>query len=104
MPAPLVVAPILAALMAWFSRIMMVKAGIWVVATLTYLGIYFGTQEMFIEPLINQVRTIAENNITGTLAEWVAFLNFDRAISMILSAYLTAGSIAATKMALFRRT
>lgn len=104
MPAPLVVGPILGALMAWFSRIMMVKAGVWVVGTLTYLGLYFGTHEYFVEPLIDQVRNIAQNNITGTIAEWVSFLNFDRAITMVLSAYLTAGGIAATKVALFRRT
>lgn len=104
MAAPLVLAPIFAALMAWLSRLMMLKLGVWILGALVYLGLYLGTQEMFVEPLIDQVRAIAEGNITGTIAEWVAFLNFDRAISMILSAYLAAGAISATKVALFRRT
>lgn len=103
MPAPLVLAPIVASILAWLSRLLMLKAGLWVVGTLVFLGLYFGTQELFVEPLIDQVRDIAEGNITGAVAEWVAFLNVDKAITMVLSAYVTAGGIAATKVALFRR-
>lgn len=103
MAAPLVLAPIVAMILAWISRIMMIKAGVWVVGALAYLGLYFGTQSFVIDPLIDQVRVIAEGGITGTLAEWVAFLNFDRAITMLLSAYVTAGGINAAKVALFRR-
>lgn len=103
MAAPLVLAPIVASILAWLSRLLMIKAGVWVVGTLTFLGLYFGTQEFFVEPLIDQVRDIAEGNITGAVAEWVAFLNVDKAITMVLSAYGTASGIAATKVALFRR-
>lgn len=103
MAAPLVLAPIVAAVLAWLSRLMMLKLGLWVVGTLVFLGLYFGTQELFVEPLLDQVRDIAQGNITGVLAEWVAFLNVDKAITMVLSAYGTAGSVAATKVALFRR-
>ena len=103
MAAPLVLGPIVGLILAWFSRLMMLKLGAWILGAMVYLGIYFGTQEYVIEPLLDQVRAIAEGGITGTLAEWVAFLNFDRAITMVLSAYSTAGTIAATKMALFRR-
>lgn len=103
MAAPLVLAPIVAMILAWISRIMMIKAGIWVIGALAYIGLYFGTQSFVVDPLIDQVRAIAEGSTTGAMAEWVAFLNVDRAITMILSAYVTAGGINATKVALFRR-
>lgn len=103
MAVPLVLAPIVASVLAWMSRLLMIKAAAWVIGAMMYIGIYLGTVEFVIEPLIAQVRAIAEGGITGTLAEWVSFLNFDRAITMILSAYTTAGGIAAAKVALFRR-
>ena len=103
MPAPLVLAPIVSVLLAWLSRFMMLKLGVWILGAMAYLGLYFGVDSFVIGPLVDQVRQIAEGGITGSLAEWVAFLNFDRAISMVLSAYTTAGAISATKVALFRR-
>lgn len=104
MPAPLVVAPIVASALAWLSRMLMIKAAAWIIGVFIYLGIYLGTHEFLIEPLIDQVRGIAENNTSASIAQWVSFLNLDRAITMILSAYTAAGAISATKVALFKRT
>lgn len=95
--------PAVAFLLAWLSRLLMIKAGVWIVGALVYLGLYFGVQHFAIEPLVNQIRALAQGTMTGDLAQWCAFLNIDRAVSMILSAYTAAGAIAATKMALFKR-
>ena len=103
MPLPLLAAPVVGMLLAWFSRLMMLKLGMWIVGALVYLGIYFGVQEFAIEPLLDQVQALAANTLTGDIAVWARFLNIDRAFTMVLSAYSAAGAIAATKMALFRR-
>lgn len=103
MPLPLVAAPVVATLIAWLSRIMMLKAGLWVVGVFVYLGLYFGTQTFLVTPLVEQIQALATNTFAGPVAQWAAFLNVDKFITMVLSAYTAAGAIMATKVALFRR-
>ena len=103
MPLPLLAAPIVGTLLAWLSRLMMLKLGVWIVGAMVYLGIYFGTQSFLVEPLMDQILSVAEGTFTGDVAKWVAFLNVDKFFTMVTSAYTAAGAISATKMALFRR-
>lgn len=103
MPVPLLAAPVVATILAWLSRLMMLKLGVWIVGAMVYLGIYFGTQTFLVGPLIDQAEAYAIGTLAGPVAQWAAFLNVDKFITMVLSAYTAAGAISATKMALFRR-
>lgn len=103
MPLPVLAAPFVATLLAWFSRLMMLKLGVWIVGAMMYLGIYFGTQNFLVDPLVDQVLVLATGTFVGPVAQWAAFLNVDKFITMVMSAYTAAGAISATKFALFRR-
>ena len=103
MPLPLLAAPAVSIALAWLSRLLMLKAGLWVAGAMVSLGIYWGTQSFLIEPLMDRVLLLAQDTLVGPVAQWAAFLNVDKFFTMIFSAYTASAAIIATKLALFRR-
>lgn len=89
MPVP-IAAAVLAPLTAWAIRALTIAAianaaGI-VIKILAVLGLHF----FVVQPFADQMLAMAAAQFTGLpgeVAGWVAFLNFDRYVSLILSAY-----------------
>lgn len=93
-------------LTAAFSRTIKSKAGEWVTALFVALGIGLATHSLVVDPLLDELRSIAQGsgNDAGNVAlQWLGFLNFDKAFTMILSAIAAKESIRAAKVYLARR-
>ena len=90
MPVPLV-APIIAGLVAAFSRLIATRAGMWVVSVLGFLGLSLATQTVAMGPIMDQVASHM-SGVGGELAQWMGVLNLDRYVSVCLSAY-TVGTV-----------
>lgn len=94
------------AIIAALSRLFATRIGTWAVALLAFLGIGLATNEVVIEPLLDQARSIVESNMSsaGSMAiAWVSFLNFDKALTMLFSAVASRFAIAGTKVFLAKR-
>lgn len=84
-------------LLAGLSRLMSTRAGHWILSILAFFGLNWVAQEFAIDPLLN----LAKDYISAGPAElipWLSFLNIDRYITMILSAYAVAAAGGALKM------
>lgn len=84
-------------------RIMLfAKAGALVAKILLFFGLAWSTMEFAVDPLISQIEgminTGAGSGGMGAAAmQWMGVLKFDKALSMILSAYTAAWSIRSFK-------
>ena len=78
------------ALAAWIaamlSRYLIVKAGFFVASILAFIGVQMVTQEVVIDPILDYVRNIG-GSLPPVAAQWFAFFNVDRYITIIFSAY-----------------
>lgn len=90
MPLPLV-APIIAGVVAAFSRVIATRAGMWVVSVLGFLGLSLATQTVAMGPIMQQVSSHM-SGVGGDLARWMGVLNLDNYVSVALSAY-TVGAV-----------
>lgn len=90
MPIP-VLAPVLAAVFAGFSRLFTTKLGGWVATAMMALGLHFVVTGTLIEAATDMVSS-AMGGIPGSVRAWLGVLNFGAYVSIILSAY-TAGGI-----------
>lgn len=76
---------IIGALLAALSRLIASRGGAWLLSSLAFAGLTFGTQSFAVDPLLDQIVTYA--NATGEDAiKWLRFFNFDKAITIIVSA------------------
>lgn len=92
------------ALTAAFSRLFASRLGMWVTGLLVYMGIGIVAQKAVVMPSIDYIKDyIASSEITVAV-QWMAYLNFDIAITMLFSAYATRNVLIAGKIALSKRT
>lgn len=94
---PVVLAPLIALLMRALSWLFLTKAGIWCVAILGTLGLGLATNEMVIEPLVDQATT-AWGALPPEVAVWAKALGVLEFVSLVISAHLV---YAATKAVSF---
>lgn len=88
---PAFLAPLIAAIVAGFSRLVATRAGMWVVSVLGFLGLSIATQEVAMGPIMGQVASHMAG-VGGDLARWMGVLQLDRYVSVCLSAY-TVGTV-----------
>lgn len=103
MPIPLVVAPAVAAALTWLSRFLLARLAAYFIGGLIYLGVYLGVEHFVIGPILDQIQYYATATLVGVVADWARFLNVDKFISMIISAYSMAGTIRAARVAFFKK-
>jgi hypothetical protein len=84
------IGPFIAALWAGLSRILATRAGQWIATALAALGISFVTTEAVLDPVLSMVAS-SFGGLPGSVAQWVGVLNFDKYVSIILSAYAAGG-------------
>lgn len=98
MPAPLVLAPLIAGLIAALSRMVFSKGGAWVAAALVFLGLELAAYNVAIAPLRDEVAS-RFSALPAAMLEWMGVLNLDMYATILCSAY--AASV--VKRVLLRR-
>lgn len=82
--------PLIGGLMAALSRLFASRLGAWVGTAMVALGIAWVTNEVVVEP----AKTQALNALSGMHAvalQWVLVANWDKYITIVLSAYAAGG-------------
>lgn len=85
-------------IIAGLSSLFASKIGQWCVSALVFLGLELATQSFVTAPIIGQIQSIA-TGLPGDAVGWLAFLNADKYVTIILSAL----AVAAGKSAILRR-
>src|SRR5690606_19269270 len=86
MPAPVVLAPLIAALIRGLMVMISMKAVLWVVKVMGLLGIAFATNEYVVEPLLDLV--VAQwNALPPEITQWLRAFGVTEVASMMVSAY-----------------
>lgn len=86
-----------AGLLAGLSRLMGTKLGQWVLSALAFLGIYWASSEFLVGPFLQHIQNSlgqAPSEVINTLA----YINIDKYVTIVLSAYATAAATGALKM------
>lgn len=91
-----VVAAIIELCTAAFSRLMASQLGRWVVQAMLFLGISFVSTKIT-SGAVTPALQGAFSGVGGDVLAWIAYLNVDRALTIILSAY---AAVASTRFAL----
>lgn len=94
------------ALVARFVQVFQTKIGQWGALLLVSLGLGIATQVAVVAPALDLVREqmiLAGNGAGHKAMQWFAFLNMDKAITMVLSAYGARAAVRAGKAFLVRR-
>lgn len=89
--------PILGALMAALSRLVMMRLGFWVVSAMTTLGLTWATQELLVEPALDAVMAQFAG-LPGDLVGWLRYLQVDKFILTVISAYSAAATYSALRL------
>lgn len=84
------------------------RLGAWVAGALAWLGLSFGVQKVAVEPAIEQLRGYMDSlGGSGELAAdalaWAGVMNFDIAVTMLISAVAIRRGISAGRVFLKRR-
>ena len=102
---PVLIAVLINALrILFFSRL-----GLFIMSALVWLGINFTTVKLVLDPTIDLLRGFTENIGGGTgywvqtASAWAGVMNFDRAITMVISAVVTKHAIMQGRLFLFKR-
>lgn len=90
--------PLLEACGAFLSRLVASRLGQWLLTAALFLGINFVSKKVAVDILVPQIAAHIGGMGALTVA-WLAYLNVDRAITIILSAYASA---AGTRMVMQR--
>lgn len=83
---PIVLAPLIAALIRGIQIMMAIKAAVWVIKILGVLGLAFATNELLMEPLFNHVAT-AWANLPPSAVTWAKALGLTEVASIMVTAY-----------------
>lgn len=88
------------------SGAMKTKTGQWTTALLLALGIGLATNEFAVQPMLDAMLDQAKTggSQAGNVAlQWLGFLNFDKAVTMVFSAYAARNVMKGAKVFLSRR-
>ena len=103
-------AAVAASVVAGITYMYKTKLGLFVMAAMVWLGINFATIKMAIEPAIDLLRQYADGGLgqgggefADTAIAWMGVLNFDKALTMIISAVITKHAVMQGRLFLFKR-
>ena len=89
------------ALTAALSRLFASKLGRWVAGALAFFGLTIATQQLVTVPSLAYFQSLMSDTGSDVTA-WMGFLQFDKAITMLLSAYAARATVSAGKAFLAR--
>lgn len=90
--------PLLAALSRLFSS----QIGQWIAAAMVWLGLSWATHSVAVGPIIAEIRAVAEGT-GGAALDWLGYLRFDVALTMVFSAISAKYAMQAGRVILTRR-
>lgn len=91
MAAPVILAPLIAALLRGFSLLVGAKLGLWVMKVLGLLGLAFATNTFLVDPILDQVQARFAD-LPGELVPWMRAIGATESLSIMVSAFtLVAG-------------
>ncbi|EWS76976.1 hypothetical protein AF72_13255 [Xylella taiwanensis] len=85
------------------------KLGYLVMVAFAWLGINWGSYHFVMTPVINQLYIYMDGvgssggDWGASAIDWLGVLNFDRAVSMIISAYVARFAVLSGRLYLFKR-
>lgn len=84
------------------------RLGAWFAGALAWLGLSFGVQKVAVEPAIDQLRGYMDGlggagQLAADAVAWAGVMNFDIAVTMLMSAIAIRRGIAAGRVFLKRR-
>ncbi|MGJ4801775.1 DUF2523 family protein [Luteimonas sp. SDU82] len=84
------------------------KLGLFIMGAMVWLGINFATIKIIIEPAIDLLLGYAEGGMgggqfAGPAIAWMGVLNFDKAITMVISAIVSKHAVMQGRLFLFKR-
>lgn len=97
MALPLIGYGVWAVLSAVLGRLVASRLGFWIASALATLGLQLAVQQFAVGPAIDMVQTNF-NGVPGDLVAWVSYLNVDKFITIVLSAYAAAATMSAIKL------
>ncbi|CAD7716636.1 hypothetical protein LMG31884_22630 [Xanthomonas hydrangeae] len=102
---PFLIAQLVTAL-AWLFKS---RIGLWIMTAFVWLGINFGTIKMVVEPAIDLLTGYAQSMGSGngelgaTALAWFGVMQFDKALTMVISAVAAKHAIMQGRLFLFKR-
>jgi hypothetical protein len=101
---PVFIAALVDALLWLFKS----RLGLILVSAFAWLGIQFGVQHLVVAPALDTLRSLASGGAGGgsfasEAYNWLGVLNFDRALSMVISAVTTKYAVTGAKLFLQKR-
>ena len=86
-----IIAGVIEALVAAFSRIMSTRIGAWIVQALLFFGIQIAANKLLVAPIKTGIAS-AFGGLPAEIIAWLGYLNVDRALTIIISAYATTSA------------
>lgn len=87
--------------LVWLGSLITSRVGFWLVSALMFAGISFGTQEVVIEPVLD-LAIQSWGSLPSSIAVALAFVNVDKAITIIFSAIATRATLSGAR-AIFKK-
>ena len=101
---------LIAVLLTGLRYLFLSRIGLFIATALVWLGVNFITMKVVIEPAIAMLQSFAQGGGGSGAGEywtiatqWAGVLNFDRALSMVVSAYVTHKALSASRLFLAKR-
>lgn len=99
---------LIGALISALSWLFRSRIGLWIMTALAWLGITFGTIKIMIDPAIDLLKGYAQGlggagQLGAVAMQWMGVLNFDRALTMIISAIIAKHALLQGRLFLFKR-
>jgi hypothetical protein len=127
MPLPVVLAPVISAAAPWIVRalgrwlvvplvtvwghLVKTRLGLFILTAFAWLGINFGTVTLVLEPAIQTLTGLSQELGNGSgggqyaavAGAYIGIMQFDRAITMVISAVIIKHSLLKGRLYLFKR-
>lgn len=102
-------APIVTAILTGLMWLFKSRIGLFIATAMAWLGINWGTMKLAVEPAIDLLTGYAQQAGSGggelgaIATQWMGVMNFDRALTMVISAIAAKYAIMQGRLWLFKR-
>ena len=98
---------IIAVLLTGFGYLFKTRLGLFIMSAMVWMGINFATHNLILEPTLDLLRSYAggmhqTTGLAGAAAAWIGVLQFDKALTMIISAFATQSLLMKGRMYLWK--
>ena len=99
---------IVAGVVSGITYMFKTKLGLFIMGAMVWMGVNFGTIKLVVEPAIDLLRGYASGGMpggqfAGYATGWLGVLNFDRAITMLISAVIAKHAVMQGRLFLFKK-